>query len=115
MDRDRYEGYDRGDSAGAVPGQVVRGLRELAHRQGRRCASDQQSGSCSTSSLTSGFNLDTPTQFSPCQARSFDDDDEGLGDDDDLCDPGAANESKMEHIVASCHRPWGNREMWSRS
>ena len=48
--------------------------------------------SCSTSSLTMGFNLDAPTQSSPCQARSIDEDDEGLGDDDDLLGLGAAKE-----------------------
>ena len=38
VDRDRYLGANCGDSTGAVPGKVVRGLRVLAHRQGRRCA-----------------------------------------------------------------------------
>ena len=41
MDRDRYIGENCGDSTGAVLGPGVRGLRVLAHRQGRRCASDQ--------------------------------------------------------------------------
>ena len=39
--RDRYCGANCGDFTGAVLEQGVRGLRVLAHRQGRRCASGQ--------------------------------------------------------------------------
>ena len=57
----QYLGANCGNSTGAVLGHGVRRLRVLAHRQGRRCASDQQTGSASI--LTPGFNLDARTQF----------------------------------------------------
>ena len=81
-----------GDSTGAVLEHDVRGVRVLAHRPSRRCASDQRTLSCSTSLLTPGFNLDAP------RSRSVDDD-EGEGDDDDLLEFQAADEeSKMEEV-----------------
>jgi molecular chaperone HtpG len=62
-----------------------------------------------TSLLTSGFNLDEPTQFAGRIHRmiklglSIDDDDEGLGDDDDLppleeVEGAAAEASQMEEV-----------------
>ena len=65
-----------GDSTGAVLEHDVRGLRVLS-----RCASD------------------APTQSFSRQLSPVDDDDEGLGDDDDLLEFRAADEeSKMEEV-----------------
>ena len=56
-------------------------------------------GSCSTSSRTSGFNLDAPAQFFFMSSSPLDDDVEGLGDDDHLLEFGAADEeTKMEEV-----------------
>ena len=70
---------------------------------------------CASSLLTSGFHLDAPTQSSPFQARSLDDDDEGFGDDDDSLACRAADEElKMEEVS---DRVFFRREMqhFSRS
>ena len=97
MDKDRYPGANCGDSTGAVLGQVVRGLRVLAHRQGRRCASDQQTW------LLLDLFIDSGIQFGRANAVFFmsssphDDDDEGSGDDNDFLECGAA-----KHAL----RPW---------
>ena len=43
--------------------------------------------------------MDAPTQSSPCEARSIDEDDDGLGDDDDLLELVAADEeSKLQEV-----------------
>ena len=83
MDRDRYIGENCGDSTGAVLGPRVRGQRVLAHRHGRRCASDQLIW------LLFVIFIDFEIQFGRANAvfsmssSPLDDDDEGLGDDDD--------------------------------
>merc|ERR1711908_71248 len=89
---------------------IVKSLREKAEAdQGDKTVKDPIWLLFDTSLLTSGFNLDEPTQFAGRIHRmiklglSIDDDDEGLGDDDDLPPleevDGAADEaSKMEEV-----------------
>ena len=114
---DRCVAFRPCDHAATSSSRVTVGVLLSVHRQSGGIVVERdryfgaRTGSSSTSLLTPGFNLDAPTQFSHVKLALLTDDDEGLGDDDDFLGPAAANEeSQVEQIVASCHRPRGTRE-----
>ena len=87
-----------GDSTGAVLGQGGRGLRVLAHRQGRRCASDQRTTLLLDIFIDSGIQFGRANAVFSISSSPLDDDDEGLGDDDLLDFRAADEESKIEEV-----------------